>query len=70
MAGPPDYRATNTAGRAASSSNRIRRGQNLATLLRQPVKIDAAIIVRHVDLTAVDHRRVEFVEQKLDIKSL
>ena len=43
-----------------------RGSQDLATSLHQPVKIDAAIIVRHVDLTAVDHRRVEFVEQKLD----
>ena len=39
-------------------------------LLRQPVEIDAAVIVGHVDLTAVDYRRVELVEQKLDVPLL
>ena len=43
---------------------------DLPTLLRQPVKIDATIIIWDVDLTAVDHRRIELVEQKLDVPLL
>ena len=47
-----------------------RAASDLSTLLRQPAKIDTTIVVWDVDLTAVDHRRVELVEQKLDVPSL
>ena len=43
---------------------------DLPTLLRQPVKIDATIVVGEIDLTAIDHRRVELVEEKLNVPLL
>jgi hypothetical protein len=39
-------------------------------LLRQSVKIHAAVIVRHIDLASVDHWRIKLVEQKLHRKAL
>jgi hypothetical protein len=39
-------------------------------LLRQSVKIHAAVIVRHIDLASVDDWRIKLVEQKLHRKAL
>src|SRR5580698_4033471 len=49
----------------ASQSN----GDSLR-LLRQSVKIHAAVKVRHIDLASVDHWRIKLVEQKLHRKAL
>ncbi len=34
--------------------------------MRQTVEIHAAIIIGHIDLASVNHRRIKLVEQKLD----
>ena len=36
----------------------------------ESVEIDSAIVIRNVDLAAVNHRRVKFVKEKLDAPAL
>src|ERR1022692_5242795 len=38
--------------------------------LHQPVKIYSAIVIRHIDLTSVNYRRIELIEHKRDGKLL
>src|ERR1022692_2695475 len=41
-----------------------------ALLLHQSVKIHSAVVIRYVDLTSINHRRIKFVEQELDTEAL
>jgi hypothetical protein len=41
-----------------------------ALSLSQPIKINATVVIRYVDLTSINHRRIKLVEQELDSKIL
>src|SRR5215475_3874279 len=59
MAGMPRFRK----GYACQYSYGKRARLRLS--LRQRVEIDATIVIRYVNLAAVDDRRIEFIEKKL-----
>jgi hypothetical protein len=42
----------------------------LDPLLRQAIDIYPTVVVGNIYLASVDHRRIKFVEQKLDVPSL
>jgi hypothetical protein len=54
-----------------SGSNRLQNDDpHWALLLHQTVKVHAAVIVGHIDLASVNHRRIKLVKQKRDGKAL